>query len=180
MESLYAAVRNAQKKRALLLAVFGAAVIFLIGLAVMGSTWNLPIAIVTVLSMMLTTTAVRFLLLSPSACRRKLWSLVEDQPFAASFRVTAAAELAAAKPAFANREYRLCLYLTPTWLILVSTNCSLIRPRTALLGAERILLEHLSEHALCLHFADSDVTCRCEHVCEDLAEILHASVKEYI
>ena len=74
---------------------------------------------------------------------------------------------------FWNKEYRLQLLVSETWLILISTNCSLIRPKDAFCGAERVLLENEYEHAVRLLFADGSAICRCEHICDELIEILH-------
>ena len=112
---------------------------------------------------------IRFLCCSKWALKRSLTKLLKNQPFSDSFLQTPESF----QTVFWNKEYRLQLLVSETWLILISTNCSLIRPKDAFCGAERVLLENEYEHAVRLLFADGSAICRCEHICDELIEILH-------
>ena len=169
MERLYNALRMAQGKRAVFFSVMAIAVVWLAALAAMGERWNLPIlaaaAVVSVLLVFLS----RFLCCSEWALKRTLAKLLQGQPFAEAFLQTTESF----RSVFRNKEYRLQLLVSESWLVLISTNCSLIRPRAAFYGAECALLEHAYEHAARLSFAGGDVTCRCEHICDELVEKLN-------
>ncbi len=169
MERLYAALRAAQGKRAVVYSVMAVAMIFLAALAAMGERWNLPILVSWVTASVLAVALIWFLCRSAWALRRTVAKLLKNQPFADSFLQTTEPF----QPVFANREYRMELFVSETWLVLISANCSVIRPRAAFCGAERVLLENEYEHAVRLLFTDGDVTCRCEHVCDELLAILN-------
>ena len=175
MEVLYTALREAAGKRKDFYAGVAAGLILLGGLAVMGDSWNFPVLAVTAAACVSAVLLIWFFCRSAWALRRKLAALLRGKSFADRFWQTAEAELANdSVTVFQNREYRLRLFLTARWLNLNSANCSLIRPSAELLGAERVLLENEYEHTVCFRFADGDVICRCEHICDELVEIVAA------
>ena len=169
MERLYAALRAARGKRAVVFAVMAAAVIWLAALAAMGERWSLPILVAASVASALVVFLVPFFCRSAWALERNVRRLLRNQPLADSFLKTTESF----QTVFRNKEYRLHLFLSETWIVLISTNCSLIRPRGTFLGAECVLLEHEYEHAVRLSFADVDVICRCEHICDELTELLN-------
>ena len=169
MERLYAALRVARGKRGVFFAVMAIAVIWLAALALMGAQWNLPILIAAAVISVLSAFLIRFLCCSQWALKRNLTKLLKNPSLADSFLQTTETF----QTVFTNREYRLQLFVSETWLVLISTNCSLIRPRTAFCGAERVLLKNAYEYAVRLLFVEGRVICRCEHICDELIEILN-------
>ena len=175
MERLYPALRAARSKRAVFFGSLVAAVSVIGGFAIMDGTWKLSVVAVMICVAVLCILIGVWCSCSEWACRRSLQAMLADKPFAAAFRNSAADELKAAKePILTDREYRLHLYRTAHWLILISTNCSLIRPVEEFLCAEQIWLENESEYAVRLCFAGGSVVCRCEHICEKLIEKLYS------
>lgn len=111
--------------------------------------------------------------------RKKTMQLLARRAYDPSCLELICRELENPRVSFYSSQYRLSLYITPSWLILISANGSVICKRSELRLAEQVFLPESSDQALCLYFFDGDpFLCRCTNVCEEVVELINKEKKE--
>lgn len=176
MKQLEQAWRAAQKKRAAVYIVFAVSILLIVPFALMdGSGWDPKILGWTAAVCAAAAGLIVFFCLSPRSLQRQIRKLLDGKPYAEQFAYSIDRELTSHLLAsFYNKQYRLSLFLTKTWLVLISVNGSVIRKRAEIRSVERKLIVKDSTHALKLCFYDDTAfVCRCNTVCDEVIALIN-------
>lgn len=179
MEQIYTALRKARKKRVGVYNVFILSLAFMAGICLMDmgdAGWlHFAIAMVSGAVICIITAAV---FLSQKSLEKMLAGLLDGRGIGPAFRGTIDGELNKDSCfSFYHQSYRLSLYITDSWYILISTNASVIRRKEDIKEVSKFFHTNHRSDCLMLTFCDNtSFRCLCHTICNDVV----AMTKDHI
>ena len=180
MQKIQLAWKNATEKRLRIYYVFIVAIMLLISLANMpDGQWDIGCLLLCATIAVLLCIVVSVALLSNKVFEREIDKLLRHGCYDPVFRSTIDGELENALLAeFSDKQYRLQMYITDTWFVLISTNASVIRKREEICGVESHLNTERSTFAVKLRFCDgSSWICSCHTVYATIIKLIQENMK---
>ena len=180
MQKIQLAWKNATKKRLRIYYVFIVAILLLISLAYMqDGEWNIGCLLLCSGIAAFICIVLSFALLSKKAFERALDKLLRHGCYGRVFQGTIDEELENALLAeFSDKHYRLQMYITDTWFVLISTNASVIRKWEEICGVESYFNTQKSTFAVKLRFYDGDSwICSCNAVYATIIQLIQENMK---
>lgn len=179
MTSLITAIKRAKSKLVMFCSVLIFAVSFIVSIALFDSAIQSKlIPLIPFLIAIFLTAIITFTLKSEESCRKTLKKLLDAGNYSAEELDSIIKEISnQLKSEYYDRGYRLSLFITETWFILVSTNGSIIEKNENLVSVRRRLMTSQSRYALVLKFRNRQLVCPCDRICEDLTELIKSNTK---
>ena len=180
MKQLMLAMKRAQAKRAAIFAAMVIVCVTVIDITIMDNTeQDLIILAVSFGVAVVIGVLLRCFCCYERVCLRKINKLVAATPNSNNFFDTFAAEMSdRTTPNYYNKEYRLSIFATETWFVLIAADDSIIRRRDDLKSTERKLIKSDFTHAAKINFANGDFLCHCDHIHEDVIAIVRSIIRD--
>lgn len=182
MKQLMLAMKRAQAKRAALLTALVLCCIVVVDIAIMNNTdQDIIVLAVSFALVVIAGVILHCFCCFERHCLKKVNKLVATTPGGDDFFETFNEEMEdQVQPNYYSKEYQLSIFATDTWFVLISANDSIIRRCDSLLSAERQLVTSDYTHAAKINFADGYFLCRCDHICENVIEVVRNIIRDDI
>lgn len=179
MKLLIAALKHSQSKLLTFYSVFFFATAFLGSMAVLDSSnSNIALAFIPFVAAAILSAITVYIVCSNRGCQKKLLKILKEGGYSHAELESITQELdSSGELNFFDKGYRLSLFITRSWVILISTNGSVIEKKDNLISVKRKLMTSQSRYAIVLKFSQRQFVCPCDRVCEELTEIIKSEIK---
>lgn len=112
-------------------------------------------------------------------CLNKIKKLIASTPNSDGFFDTFTAEMGTrTAPDYYNKKYRLSIFATDTWFVLIAADDSIIRRRDTIKSTEQKFIASNFTHAAKINFADGYFICHCDHIHEDVVAVVRSIIRD--
>ena len=179
VEKILLAWKKAQRKKVRILQVLACSIALIASFACMpDGQWNVPVLVLFAVMAIVVCIAIAWYLLSARVFEKSIKNMLIDEMLTERFFHSIDEELSRKlRTQFYNQQYRLQLYITEKWFVLISTNASLIcRPEDI-----RETCCHLDRHSshFCMQLRLSNGyswLCSCHTICQELLQCIQKEI----
>jgi len=179
MTVLITAIKRAKSKLVMLCLILISAVSFIVSIALLDSEiQNKLIPLIPWIIAIPLTVTIAAAARSDGSCKKTLKKLLSAGGYSEEELESIIFELSnTLKAEYYDRSYRLSLFITESWLMLISTNGSIIEKKENLVSVRKRLLTSQSRYALVLKFQNRQLVCPCDRICEELINLIKSHAK---
>ena len=175
MEKILLALKRAQRKKVGILQVLAWGIAMIASVACMpDGRWNVPVLLLFAGIAVAACIAIACRFLSARALAKSIKQMLPDEALAQRFFQSIDRELSQTlRTQLYNPQYRLQLYITESWFVLISTNASIMCSREDIRAASCQLDRRKSQFYIQLELADGrSWPCACHTVCQQLLQCI--------